>query len=481
MSYEASVAAQRVGRVLSGKYRLDAVLGVGGMATVYRGTHRNGNRVAVKMLHPELSANDNICERFLREGYVANTVDHPGAVRVLDDDRDVDGAAYLIMELLEGESVKSAWERAGGRLPLQHVLAIAHQLLDVLAAAHAKGIVHRDIKPDNLFLQVDGRLKVLDFGIARLRDGSGASVTRTGGVLGTPGFMPREQVLGLVREIDGRTDLWSVGATIFTLLSGKLVHEGETPEQVIVHTATQPVQSLALAMPPAPAPLVSVVDRALAFDKNDRFPDARTMQAALAHARATIESGGTLPAPPLVEASSPAIAPVTGATPVLRPTPHASTTSGVSARSTAIARPSRAALWPLGAVAAIVLAAGITWGVSEHGTKAPPGPAGSTAGSPPPGETPLPSAPHISLPPPETPPTPSVPTPQAADEPEAGASPPPSATPTSPAPTHGGPSVHTSGASSSQLVRDPRPPPSNCDPPWFIDPVTHSRKVKPGC
>src|SRR5690349_5883660 len=179
----------RAGTVLNAKWRLESVLGVGGMAAVYSAVHRNQSRVAIKMLHPELSLDNGVRTRFLREGYVANTVDHPGAVRVFDDDLTADGAAFLVMELLVGETLDSRAERKGGKLPAGEVLAITDELLDVLAAAHDKGIVHRDIKPDNLFVTREGRLKVLDFGIARVRELSQEShATAAGTFLGTPAF-----------------------------------------------------------------------------------------------------------------------------------------------------------------------------------------------------------------------------------------------------------------------------------------------------
>ncbi|MCA9634343.1 MAG: serine/threonine protein kinase, partial [Myxococcales bacterium] len=155
-------ARHRVNTTLKGKWTLDGVLGVGGMATVYAATHRNQSRVAIKMLHPEVALDAEVTARFLREGYVANTVDHPGTVQVFDDDVTEDGAAFLVMELLEGETLESRWERKGHQLPVSEVLPVVDQLLDVLASAHAKGVIHRDLKPENLFLTKDGRLKVLD-------------------------------------------------------------------------------------------------------------------------------------------------------------------------------------------------------------------------------------------------------------------------------------------------------------------------------
>src|SRR5262249_45470266 len=147
----------------------------------------------------------------------------------------------------EGDEVERLWERHGQRLDPRVVLSIADPLLSVLAAAHAKSIVHRDIKPQNLFVTRDGALKVLDFGIARVRDTAAGkdSATKTGLMLGTPTFMAPEQALGKMAEIDGKSDLWSVGATLFTLLSGRVVHDGESVTAILVHAATQPAPPLA--------------------------------------------------------------------------------------------------------------------------------------------------------------------------------------------------------------------------------------------
>src|SRR5688572_8798492 len=163
-------ARQRVGVTLKEKWTLDELVGVVGMAAVYSATHRNGMRVAVKMLHTELSVDPEVRSRFLREGYLANKVDHAGAVAVLDDETAEDGAVFLVMELLEGETLAHRFERKARTLLIEEVLLIADKVLDILAAAHDKHIVHRDIKPDNIFLTRAGDVKVLDFGIARLRE-----------------------------------------------------------------------------------------------------------------------------------------------------------------------------------------------------------------------------------------------------------------------------------------------------------------------
>ncbi len=296
------VAQSRVGTRIKEKWRVDKLLGVGGMGAVYSATHdRNGSRVALKVLHPQLSMLGDIRARFAREGYVANAVNHPGVVRVLDDDVTEDGAAFLVMELLEGETADARLRRLGGRLSFEDVGLLADGLLDVLAAAHASGIVHRDVKPENVFLTKNGMVKVLDFGIARLRavsmggedfdssSAAGASAqhhlrTRTGVTIGTPAFMPPEQALGRTDDVDASSDLWAVGATMFMLLSGRIVHDAKTHMEVVIAAATAQAKSLAQVAPDAPKSLVDVVDRALAFKKEDRWPSARAMQTALRQA-----------------------------------------------------------------------------------------------------------------------------------------------------------------------------------------------------
>ncbi|MGC4088794.1 MAG: serine/threonine-protein kinase [Polyangiaceae bacterium] len=274
----------RVGMTISDKWRLTRVLGIGGMAAVYAAVHRNQNRVAIKMLHPEQSLNETVRTRFLREGYVANTVEHPGAVRVFDDGV-VDGAAYLVMELLEGESLEDRRDRLGGRLPIPDVLAICDQVLDALAAAHDKGIVHRDIKPDNLFLTTDGAIKVLDFGIARLREFSQPGGTTAGTFMGTPSFMSPEQARGRWEEVDARSDVWSTGATLFYLLTGRLVHAADTFADQLALAAREPAPPIAEVDPEQPLVVAEIVDRALAYRSANRWQSARSMQQAVRAAR----------------------------------------------------------------------------------------------------------------------------------------------------------------------------------------------------
>jgi serine/threonine-protein kinase len=282
-------AYARVGGMLKDKWRLDSVLGVGGMAAVFAATHRNGARVAVKLLHLELSGDPEVRGRFSREGYVANKVEHPGAVRVLDDDIAEDGSVFLVMELVEGETLAHRWERSDRQLSLSEVLAITDQVLDVLAAAHAKGVVHRDVKPDNVFVSREGTIKLLDFGVARLRELSNAThATRSGHTMGTPAYMSPEQARGRWDELDARSDVWAVGATMFKLLTGRVVHQADTINEQLLAAMTQPAPPIAMFLPNLPIPVVEVIDKALAFERGSRWADARAMQKAVRDAHESV-------------------------------------------------------------------------------------------------------------------------------------------------------------------------------------------------
>ena len=282
---EAREAASRwIGTVLHDKWHIDARIARGGVATVYRATHRQGQLAAIKIMHPEYARNEEVRKRFLREGYAANKVGHRGVVRVLDDDVTSDGSAYIVMELLHrGELLEDKRTRLGGRLPVEDAVEICHQVLDVLAVAHEKGIIHRDIKPENIFVLDDGSVKVLDFGIAHLKElARQQEATATGMMLGTPEYMSPEQVLGKRGHIDAQTDVYAVGATLFTLLSGESVHVHDTLNALLVATASRQARSLAsVAFKELPRALVAVVDKALALEKPRRWESARAMQAAL--------------------------------------------------------------------------------------------------------------------------------------------------------------------------------------------------------
>lgn len=276
---DGELARSRIGDVINGKWKLVHLLGCGGMAAVFAADGPDGQRVALKMLHPQMNKMRDIRERFLREGTIANQVGHPGVVRVLEQTSKDDPTAVLVMELLEGEPLSDVLRRSGGRVPVSMLLDYLDQLLDVLGAAHDVGIIHRDLKPDNLFVTRAGILKVLDFGIARVRDGlSDDQRTRTGVLLGTMPFMSPEQALGKRDQVDGRTDLFAAGAIAFYGMAGRYVHEGRGEGELLIAMATKPATPLQSVVPTAPPELCAIVDQALAFSKEARYPDARTMQ-----------------------------------------------------------------------------------------------------------------------------------------------------------------------------------------------------------
>lgn len=343
-SFSEASARARVGSVLKERWHLDDLLGIGGMACVYAATHRNRNRVAIKLLLPHLSQSANVQRRFLREGYAANSIGHPGAVKVFDDDVTEDGLAFLVMELLEGKTLAALRREAGGRLDPKTVLQHGIGVLDVLAAAHERGVIHRDIKPSNVFVTQDGLVKVVDFGIARICEGSNdVQITQRGALLGSAAFMSPEQAKGAWDLVDARSDIWSFGATLFQLLAGRAVHEGNTPAERIVAAMTMPARSLGTLVPGMPRAVVELVDRALSFEREGRWQSAREMQASMQHALRGLGSlGGTLIlAGPPPEISSPHAAPIPESDEVeIRPPPPAETFEPESTPPPARAMPS---------------------------------------------------------------------------------------------------------------------------------------------
>jgi len=269
----------RLGSTLGGKWRLDRLIGIGGMAAVYAASHRNGATAAIKILHAQFARRADARTRFLREAYIANKAGK-GAVAVIDDDVDDEGAPYLVMDLLRGEPVDVRAKRLGGKLPLQEVLWIATQVLATLEHAHEHGIVHRDLKPDNLFWTTGHVLKVLDFGVARLRDANTTETTRTGVVVGTPMFMAPEQALGSTSEIDARTDLWSMGAIMFRLLTGRHVHPSAQVNALVI-AATKRAPNVASVDPTVPPAVATIIDTALQFEREKRYDSAHDMRVAI--------------------------------------------------------------------------------------------------------------------------------------------------------------------------------------------------------
>jgi serine/threonine protein kinase len=278
---------RRLGTTLRGKWRLERLLGVGGMAAVYEATHvKLGRRDAIKILHPTVACSADARQRFEQEAQAVNQLQHAGAVCIHDIEVSEEGAPFLVMELLQGQSLAERLRTQGPVNP-RELFGWMDTVLDVLGAAHRAGIVHRDIKPDNLFLTSDGGVKVLDFGVARLRQqGAPGDPTRTGALIGTVAYMAPEQVSGR-SDLDGRADLFAVGATMFRLLTGRHLHPTENDLQLILQMATEPAPPISSLLPGLPSPFAQVVDRALALERDQRFPDAVAMQMALRQALAS--------------------------------------------------------------------------------------------------------------------------------------------------------------------------------------------------
>ncbi len=346
-------ASARVGTEVKGKWKIDRLLGLGGMAAVYAATHRTGKRVALKILHREVSAIPDLRARFLREAYASNKVGHPGVVSVSDDDVTEDGAAFLVMDLLEGETVGARWIAQDKRFDVRSALEVADQLLDVLVVAHEGGIVHRDIKPDNLFMVRGSGLKVLDFGIARVRELSSVTkgATYAGAVMGTPAFMPPEQARSRWADVDAQSDLWAVGATMFTLLSGRFVHDAETPNEQLAQAITRPAPPLIKVAPNAPADVAAIVDRALMYEKRDRFRNAAEMQKAVRAALGSLDRVA-----PAMFATAPTIAAISSSS------GETLLTSEGASRATPVTRLRAIAIGALVAAAAIGVAVAVSRG-----------------------------------------------------------------------------------------------------------------------
>ncbi|MBI5513724.1 MAG: serine/threonine protein kinase [Deltaproteobacteria bacterium] len=272
-------AGARVGDRL-GRYRLLRVLGEGGMGAVFEAAHDDiGRRVAIKTLRPALAASPQARERFFREARAAARVHHPGVVQVHDVDVE-DGTAYLVMDLLEGESLARRLER--GPFAPEELLAALGPALDGVASAHEAGVIHRDLKPGNIFLRCapEGpRGVVVDFGVSRLLD-EDSDLTGSGAILGTPAFMSPEQARG-AREVDAASDQFSLGAVLYTCLCGRRPFEGQSPLELAWNIQRNRREPLGRRCPSAPRHLVAAIERAMAPEPSARFPSVGALLAAL--------------------------------------------------------------------------------------------------------------------------------------------------------------------------------------------------------
>lgn len=276
-----SASDQLTGRLLAGRYRLNRPIASGGMAQVYEATDETlARRVAVKILHPHLARDEAFVQRFRAEAVAAARLTHPSIVSIYDTV--VDGEVNaIVMELVRGTTLRADID-AHGPLQLSAVLAIGTQVADALAAAHAAGLVHRDVKPANILLSADGRVLVADFGIAKAAQGS--DHTDEGAMVGTAKYLAPEQVEG--RPVDARTDVYALGIVLYESLTGVPPFRGDTDTATaLLRLHTDPVRPRQLR-PDIPVAVEAVIGRALARRPDDRFPSATALRAALLDAGA---------------------------------------------------------------------------------------------------------------------------------------------------------------------------------------------------
>jgi serine/threonine protein kinase len=274
-----SEASAEAGQTV-GPYAIERLLGKGGMGAVYLAHHRDGGaRVALKVMLPKMVVDEAAQEIFIREIEVTRSLRHPNVVGLLDCGRDQE-RFYFALEYCPGGSVEAARVRLGGRIPLPSTLRIAVEALEGLAAAHEAGFVHRDLKPDNVLLGENGAARLADFGLAKSFQQAGLSgLTATGAVGGTFPFMAREQLTSY-REARPTTDVWSMAATLYFLLTGEYARDfgGRDPIAVILRGGIVPLRQ---RDPSIPGDLAAVIDRALDDEPTGRFPSAREFGAAL--------------------------------------------------------------------------------------------------------------------------------------------------------------------------------------------------------
>jgi serine/threonine protein kinase len=255
-----------VGTRLGGRYRLEARIGQGGMSTVYRALDETlQRRVAVKLMNREVVADSAQLERFRREARAVAQLNHPHVVGVIDAGED-EGRPYIVFEYVEGETLKERIRR-GGRLPIPEAVAYAIEIARALGAAHARHIVHRDVKPQNVLIDEEGSCKVTDFGIARTLDEEG--LTADGRVLGTTDYVSPEQALG--QPVTGQSDLYSLGVVLYEMLTGQVPFRGESQVAVAMKHVRESLPDAQAKRPEISAALAAVIDRATAKQVQDRY------------------------------------------------------------------------------------------------------------------------------------------------------------------------------------------------------------------
>jgi serine/threonine-protein kinase len=269
--------------VVADRYRIDSQLGAGGMGAVFAASNLlTGKRVALKWMLPAAARSPEIAERLLREAKAAARVSHPNIVDIYDVGSDGE-APFLVMELLSGEPLSARLER--GRLSVEELPPLLLPALRGLAAAHRAGVIHRDLKPDNIFLCTDPdggppRPRVLDFGISKLLSDSVDNLTRTGSIMGTPFYMAPEQLRG-AKDVDARTDVYAIGVIMYELLTGHVPFSAQTFPALIYAIANDRPTPVSAIAPRVPLSLVRIVERAMAREPRDRYASVEELIADL--------------------------------------------------------------------------------------------------------------------------------------------------------------------------------------------------------
>ena len=288
-----------IGQLLDGRYRIESLLGKGGIGVVYQATHIHiDTKFAVKILNPDLVANQSAIERFRREAKAAGRIHHPNAVQVTDFGVTAEKIVYLVMELVNGRSLRDLLCEKG-TLDYRYAIGLIQQVCAAVEAAHESGIIHRDLKPDNIMIKEEGQaevVKVLDFGIAKLKEqipssGARQTLTREGTIIGTPEYMSPEQCRG--QKLDSRSDIYSIGVILYEILCGNPPFMADSPLEVVVKHLSAKTRPLCEMCPTVPEPIERVVMRALEKDPAQRPASAARLSDELQAALKAVRSGYT--------------------------------------------------------------------------------------------------------------------------------------------------------------------------------------------